>query len=125
MLQRSNIPRLGLATAGLYALAVLFSQLALRNLYRFLEFDPTFCAIFAQISDAQILPPVLLALFVAGVAVWAAAVLWRRSTIAAVLAGGLLGLVLLAFTVLFSRVNGIVFYDVISSLLPLLESGAL
>ncbi len=125
MLQRSKLLQLGLATAGYYTFAVLFSQLTLRNLYRFLEFDPVFCAIFAQISDAHILPPVLGALILAVLIVLTASWLWRKSRIAALLAGTLLGLCLLAVTVLFSRVNGIVFCDVVSSLLPLLESGVL
>lgn len=116
-------------TLGIIGLAVAVSQLLLRNLFRFLAFDETFYLIFAQIQDTCILPPFILLLamaaFLAALWAWLGRVQKRACRISILLLIILLSLGLVLLTILCSSVNGIVFWDVLRSLLPLLEGGFL
>ncbi len=112
-------------TALVCGVCIALSQLLLRNLWLFLRFDPTFSAIFAQIRDACILPPMVTTLLLSAATVISYGWLRPRSLPLAVFSACILLLLLTTLCILFSRVNGVVFFDVVSSLLPLLESGAL
>lgn len=114
-------------SATLAAVATLCAQLLLRNLSALLSFDETFSAIFAQIADAPMVPPVVLTLLLAlGTAVLLEK-LWHRKSrrFAAVLLGVCAGLILLAVQILLTRVNDIRFCDVLFSLLDVLQKGGL
>lgn len=109
------------AFGGLWALC---ARLLLQNLYRFLEFDPTFYGIFQQLRGAQIRPPmVLLTLGALGLA-WALGRLKERKVLR-ILIVALLWLVMALAVLLLTRVNGIRFGDVLFSLLDVLGKGGL
>ena len=102
----------------------LCARLLLQNLYRFLEFDPTFYGIFRQLRGAQIRPPmVLLTLGALGLA-WALGRLKERKVLR-ILIVALLWLVMALAVLLLTRVNGIRFGDVLFSLLDVLGKGGL
>lgn len=114
-------------SATLAAVATLCAQLLLRNLSALLSFDETFSAIFAQIADAPMVPPVVLTLLSALGAAVLLEKLWHRKSrrFAAVLLGVCAGLILLAVQILLTRVNDIRFCDVLFSLLDVLQKGGL
>lgn len=114
-------------SATLAAVATLCAQLLLRNLSALLSFDETFSAIFAQIADAPMVPPVVLTLLLALGAAVLLEKLWHRKSrrFAAVLLGVCAGLILLAVQILLTRVNDIRFCDVLFSLLDVLQKGGL
>ena len=110
------------------ATIALATRLLLSNLYRFLSFDPQFSAIFAQIADAPMQPPLLLLLVLS----WLYCLLgdhWatkgRGGKIAAIAVGIVVWLLLLVGSILLTEVNAIRFGDVLFSLLKLLRSGVL
>ena len=110
------------------ATAALASWLLLSNLYRFLTFDPQFHAIFAQISDAPMVPPVLLLLLLSCLYCLLGTRLAAKGTggrVAAILIGIIVWLLLLVGSILLTKVNRILFGDVLFSLLDLLKSGVL
>lgn len=110
--------------AALAALSVMLcAELLLRNLSLFLQFDPQFSAIFAQIAEGRIGVPVGL-LAVLAVAFW---LLLRsgRGVLPKVLTGLLLWLLGFAAVLLLTRVNGIRFCDVLFSLLDVMKKGGL
>jgi hypothetical protein len=122
--------QIGLAAAAAVLVCLLCSaaaQLLLRNLYRFLSFDQRFPAIFAQIRTAEMLPPAVL-LFLSALAVGLLGALCRNGRVAPgvfVPVAVLAALLLPALAVLLTRVNGILFSDVLFSLIRLLSSGVL
>ncbi len=103
-------------------------QLFLRNLFRFLSFDAAFSGIFRQISDAAMVSPLIaLLLFSAGVTIpvrklWSGKLPGRVLSILLCLLAVLL---LFVLSVLFTRVNGVLFWDVVRTLIPLLMEGVL
>lgn len=110
--------------AAFAALSVMLcAELLLRNLSLFLQFDPQFSAIFAQIAHGRIGIPVGL-LAVLAVAFW---LLLRsgRGMLPKVLTGLLLWLLGFAAALLLTRVNGIRFCDVLFSLLDVMKKGGL
>lgn len=121
--------RKGLRSMCLWAVAfgvlwTLCARLLLQNLYRFLEFDPTFYGIFQQLRGAQIRPPmVLLTLGALGLA-WTLGRLKERKVLR-ILIVALLWLVMALAVLLLTRVNGIRFGDVLFSLLDVLGKGGL
>lgn len=114
----------GLMTATI----ILVTRLLLSNLYRFLIFDPQFHAIFAQIADAPMVPPVLLLLPLSCLYCLLGAHLAAKGTggrVTTILVGIVVWLVLLIGSVLLTKVNRILFGDILFSLLTLLKSGML
>lgn len=114
--------------AVMTATAAPASCLLLSHLYRFLTFDPQFHAIFAQIADAPMVPPVLLLLLLSCLYCLPAAHLAAKGTggrVAAILVGVPVWLLLLAVSLLLTEVNRVLFADVLFSLLDLLKSGVL
>ncbi len=106
------------------------SHLILRNFYRFLEFDQQFYLIFKQISssDTQISTPLVPSFFILFILFFALTLLWQKGKawrVLAVFSGTFFVLVLFVASILLTRVNGIMFLDVVLSLVPLLVSGAL
>lgn len=114
--------------AVMTATITLATWLLLSNLYRFLSFDPQFYAIFAQIADANMMPPILPVLILSclycrlGDRLTAKGVGGR---ITAVAVGIAVWLLLLVGSLLLTKVNRILFGDVLFSLLDLLQSGIL
>ncbi len=106
-------------------IAILISQLILRNLWRFLSFDEVFSSIFRQITHAAMHSPVLLTAAVSLLLSYISLKLWRKRRILSILCTIFMMLPLLIITLLLTSVNGIFFLDVLRSLLPLLESGVL
>lgn len=109
----------------LWALALLIAGCLIRNLYCFLDAEPQFQAIFAQIQSAKLGYPLWLLLPQAALCVLA----WRlrrggkKWSAGWVLLGGWLLIFLCALY--FTRVNGILFGDVMVSLVQLLMKGGL
>lgn len=110
-------------------LAIVGSQLLLRNLYLILSFDEAVSKIFSQITYACIVPPIVPILLISSLVALPLRLLWNNPRkilqiitipLAVVLALG----IILAST-LFSTINDILFWDIIQTLLPLLESGVL
>ena len=104
------------------------AQLLLRNLYRFLTFNPQFYAIFAQLQDARMDSPLLLLLVVAFLYSLLAVWLCGRSRwgcVAAILLGTLVWALLVSVAMYATKVNGILFGDVLVSLLNVLQKGGL
>ena len=99
----------------------------LRHLEELLSFDPTFSAIFAQIAHAPMTPGVWIPLPMALGATALVLRLWEKKAmrVAAVLWGVFAFVCLFAVHVLLTRVNGVVFCDVLLSLLDVLEKGGL
>lgn len=125
-MQKKEWLRAGLITVFAVLSALICASLLLRNLSFFLQFDPQFSAIFAQISDAQLQIPVLLILLMAIVF----CLLYRlgmqqKKKIVAIICGVLLWIVTLALVLLLTKVNGIRFCDVLFSLLDVMAKGGL
>lgn len=109
----------------LWALAQLIAGCLIRNLYCFLDSEPQFQAIFAQIQNAKLSCPVWLLIPQVLVCVLAGK-LWRGGRKWG--AGGvlLLGwLLILICALYFTGVNGILFGDVVVSLVQVLMKGGL
>lgn len=110
------------------ATVTLATQLLLRNLYRFLTFDQDFYQIFAQIADADMAVPVL-AIFIVSFFYCMLGGHWQAAgtggTVAAVLVGIVVWLVLWVAALFFTEVNQIRFGDVLISLLDMIQKGAL
>lgn len=109
----------------LSALALVTAGLLIRNLFCFLEALPQFQAIFAQIQDARLGIPLWLLLPQAALCMLAWR-LWRCDRKAGgwcALVGGWLLILLCALYC--TRVNGILFGDVVVSLIQVLMKGGL
>lgn len=114
--------------AVMTATIALFSWLFLSNLYHFLPFDPPFHAIFSQIADAPMTPPVLPILIFSCLYCLLGDRLsakGRSGRVAAILIGIVVWLLLWVGAILLTKVNRILFGDVLFSLLDLLQSGVL
>lgn len=107
--------------------AGLAARLLLRHISLFLSFDAQFSAIFAQIHDAKLVTPVALLMALAFPGAWGLRKLGRCGgwKIPAGIFWVLLWLVLLVLALLLTRVNGIRFWDVVASLLDILQKGGL
>ena len=106
----------------------LASWLILSNLYRFLSFNPQFGDIFAQIADAPMVPPILPVLILSCLYCLLGSRLAIKGTggrLTTVLVGIPVWLLLLIGSILLTKVNHILFGDVLFSLIDLLRSGAL
>lgn len=115
----------GLFGVLLTALALIFAALLIRNISVFLQAEPQFQAIFAQIRGAELGYPVWMVIpqgIICLLALW----LWQRKKrlagIVMVLGGGIL---MLLCALYFTRVNGILFGDVMVSLVQVLMKGGL
>lgn len=114
-----------LSAVALCALALLTAGLLICNLFRFLGGAPQFQTIFAQIRNARIGPPIWLILPQFGLC-FAAQKLWqngKKGLSGCVMAAGWLLMLLCALY--FTRVNGILFGDVVLSLIQVLGKGGL
>ncbi len=110
-------------------LASITTQLILRNIYMFLAFDEHFFKIFKQLSTANMHTPVLLITLISYIFAWVFFAIRKRESIRAKIfsiAIIILSLPLtLTISLYFTKVNDILFSDVVRSLIPLLESGVL
>lgn len=125
-MQKKEWLRIGLCAALAVAGVSVCAGLILRNLSLFLQFEPQFSAIFAQIQDAPLrMPIVLLAAVVLsfGWVGWLGQQRKRRGL--AVFCGIALWLLSVIAVVLLTRVNGIRFCDVLFSLLDVMRKGGL
>ncbi len=117
-------------SVGIITLFGVSAQLLVRNLHRFLDFAPDFEVIFRQISTPEtktVAPWFLLTLSVLP-AVFGVSALWKRGVrgkisvwFVSVVAVPVWGVI----AVLFTQVNGIFLFDVVRTLLPLLQGGVL
>ncbi len=106
----------------------LASWLILSNLYRFLSFNPQFGDIFAQIADAPMAPPILPVLIPSCLYCLLGSRLATKGKggrLTTVLVGIPVWLLLLIGSILLTKVNHILFGDVLFSLIDLLRSGVL
>jgi hypothetical protein len=123
-MDRKGLRSICLWAVAFGALCALCARLLLQNLYRFLEFDPTFYEIFQQLRGAEIRPPVvLLTLGALGLA-WVLGRLKARKFLRIPVVT-LLWLFMALAVLLLTRVNGIRFGDVLFSLLDVLGKGGL
>ncbi len=127
---RKAILRLVAVSALLTALFCVSGQLFLRNFYRLLEFDENFCGIFKQISLSEVtmVSPLLTVTIAVLLSCFAICSLWQGGAFkktAAIILTALLALLITVLSVMLTRVNGVMFVDVVRTLVPLLTSGAL
>ncbi len=115
---------LSISTISSTILASVVGQAFLRNFYRLLSFDEMFSGIFSQITDVKMTSPIIILLVIALLGVFAVIKL-RKHKVLATLAVIVLTVVLFIVAILFTKVNGILFGDVVRTLVPLLESGAI
>ena len=124
MNKQSVVAALGL-TILTVAVAAAGSQLLLRNISVFLWFDSSFQNIFAQIQDAKMHSPLLMAA-VPSCAFWLSALhsekLRQRKVLITVLGTAVTAAVML-FSFLITNVNGILFVDVLISLMKVFSQG--
>ena len=115
------------AAAAMGATAALAALFFLRHFGDLLApVDAQFSAIFAQIADAVMRPPLLLLLTLSLLYVWGAGALWcRRRRKTAVVLGLLCWIILFLLAVYMTRVNNIRFGDVITSLVGMALKGGL
>ncbi len=112
------------------ALSSAAAQLFLRNFYLVLSFDAEFSAIFAQIAspEAKMSAPFVLCFLLSVLLCAALYLLWHKGVwgkILTVMLGFVSFLLLCTGAILLTRVNGVMFLDVVLSLVPLLTSGVL
>ena len=100
------------------------AQLLMRNLWAFLSFDPQFQQIFAQLATARIRAPGFLLALIAYPFVYLLLRFCRDRRVMAGL-GILLWLILSVIGALVSKVNDVLFLDVLCSLLDVLARGGL
>lgn len=118
--------RTGLIAAFAVMSAVICARLLLRNLSFFLQFDPQFSAIFAQISDSHMYTPIgLMLLTTAGYLLLYRLSMKQKWKAVSVLCGMLLWVFTIVSAVLLTKVNGIRFCDVLFSLLDVMAKGVL
>ena len=106
--------------AVMTATITLATWLLLSNLYRFLSFDPQFYAIFAQIADAPMVPPVLPVLILSCLYCLLGSRLATKGKggrLTAVLVGIPVWLFLLIGSILLTKVNHILFHFFCSRLI--------
>lgn len=110
---------------GISASAI--AQLLIRNLWSFLDSEPQFQQIFAQIRHGSYYTPAWLILILACAFACPVCKYCRKwySIVLAVLGGILLWVLLVAVAMLTTKVNGILFGDVLFSLLDVLSKGGL
>lgn len=114
---------------GASVISVLFltlaAQLLLRNIAAFLSSEPQLQAIFAQIRTVRMSSPVLLTGLLSFFYWFPVCKFCKKkiSRVFAILAGFIVGLLLLVVSVVLTRVNGIRFWDILLSLLDAAEKG--
>ena len=103
------------------------AQLAIRNIWVFLDSEPQFQQIFAQIRHGSYYTPAWLILLLAGGFAYPVCKYCRKwyAIALAVLGGILVCALLTAIAMLTTKVNGILFGDVLFSLLDVLSKGGL
>lgn len=104
--------------------AAVTAQLVLQNLFVFLSFDPQFSAIFAQIQEADMSTPVLMLSVISFLFCLPMIKKCRNKTIMAV-SSFVFWVLLTVLAVLLTTVNGILFWDVLISLLELMRKGGI
>lgn len=125
-MQKKEWFRTSLIAAFAMMSAVICARLLLRNLSSFLQFDPQFSAIFAQISDAHLYTPIgLMLLTTAGYLLLYRLSMKQKWKAVSVLCGMLLWVFTILSAVLLTKVNGIRFCDVLFSLLDVMAKGVL
>ncbi len=125
---RLSLPRYLVSSVLLTLMLSLLSRLFLRGLYLLLGFDAQFSAIFKQITDASMVSPFLLLLLFSFLSLFCIG--WLRThgkggRVLAALSAICLTVPGFVLAVCCTRVNGVLFGDVLRSLIPLLRSGAL
>ena len=115
-----------LPALALALLAALTGQLLLRNLSLFLSFEPMLQGIFAQLKTAAMWPSVVLLLIAYPLQYWT---LWlyrkhQRKALPIAITACCFPLVTVV-GMLTTHVNGILFWDVVVSLLELIRKGGL
>ena len=125
-MQKKEWFRSSLIAAFAMMSAVICARLLLRNLSSFLQFDPQFSAIFAQISDAHLYTPIgLMLLTTTGYLMLYRLRMKHKWKAVSVLCGMLLWVFTILSAVLLTKVNGIRFCDVLFSLLDVMAKGVL
>ncbi len=115
-----------ISTVCITVLLAALGRALLRSFYLLLSFDEQFCAIFKQIRFAEMRSPLLLLAVLSFLSVLFVAALWRRGKRAVtVILSIAVFLILFLLSVWLTRVNGIMFGDVVSSLIPLILGGAI
>ena len=122
MMTRQSLLRVLLRAAVFTAVVSAAADLLLRNVSLFLPQGGQLAAIFSQLRHAEIRPPVLL-LFPLSFAYCFLTARWKRP--AAVIVGLFAAVALLALGLYAASVNGILFGDVLRSLLDALRKGGL
>ena len=117
--------RVLLMTAMLGVSAMGAAALFVRYIYVFLASEPAFCAIFSQLRTAQLRGPFWLCVPTAALCIWMLRLYQNGKRLGAVLLGTGCWMLLLLCAVFFMRVNGILFGDVLISLLEVLQKGGL
>lgn len=117
--------RVLLMTAMLGVSAMGAAALFVRYIYVFLASEPAFCAIFSQLRTAQLRGPFWLFVPTAALCAWMLRLYQNGKRLGAVLLGIGCWMLLLLCAVFFMRVNGILFGDVLISLLEVLQKGGL
>ena len=122
MQTKSSFFRLIAASAALTLAASVTARLLLRNVafFLYLAAEEQFAAIFSQLRSADIRPPIILLYILSLVYCFAAAKL-KRGTV--ILTGLLVFILLLAIALLAASVNGILFGDVLISLIDVISKG--
>ena len=107
--------------------ASLAAGLLIRNIWVFLDSEPQFQQIFAHIRTASITSPGWLAMILAYAFAYPVCKYCRRwhTIVLSVLGGIVVWVLLVAVTMLTTKVNGIFFGDVLFSLLDVLGKGGL
>lgn len=103
------------------------AKLLIRNIWIFLDSEPQFQQIFAQIRHGSYDTPAWLILLLAGGFAYPVCKYCRKwyAIALAVLGGILVWVLLMAIAMLTTKVNGILFGDVLFSLLEVLSKGGL
>lgn len=125
-MQKKECLRAGLITALAVLSALICARLLLRNLSLFLQFDPYFAAIFAQILDARLQTPTMLILLQFVVLFLLCRIgMKQKKKIVAIICGVLHWFVTFVAVLLLTKVNDIRFCDVLFSLLDVMAKGGL
>lgn len=125
-MQKKEWFRTGLIAVFAMMSAVICARLLLRNLSFFLQFDPQFSAIFAQISDANMYTPIgLMLLTTTGYLLLYRLRMKHKWKAVSVLCAVLLWAFTFVLALLLTKVNGIRFCDVLFSLLDVMAKGVL
>lgn len=112
---------------GMGISATVAAELLIRNIWAFLDSEPQFQQIFAQIQTASISGPAWLAMILAYAFAYPVGKYCRKwhTILIAALGGIVVWVLLVVVTMLTTKVNDILFGDVLFSLLDVLGKGGL